>query len=555
MTEYEDNGIEGGTQGERLILSLPDDLSLDVADSNANRRAIMILLRCLRRSDGTPFLTYDQLAAVLGYADRRNVHNYWMDFCASDQDLLAYLTRRKKVDADVVSVCEQLWYEHPLWSVRQMHAEVVARLGEEGMGLSEQNIRTAGGQVNFLKIQRRLKKQVQEGSAHYSEEALVSAMAEFVEAHKAPGAFPIPEALEQSAPGQEGALDPAALEGAVAELEATLFEGDRGAETLQRLWQGRLGQMLLAFVLYYHGISLSTLGSWFGVNKTTVMRWLSPFSRLDWQKVVQAGDQYFSGVMAIDEKWIKIEGVWYSLFAAVDQLSGMPLHVCVLPSNRGAFCQLFLLQLKQLGYRPRGIITDGWDAYEKAIAAVFPTTEHLLCRFHALKAAFRRLKAAGLDFNKRRRWGKKITDLFHTRDKRTVKRRLGRLAQSASGTPVEGVIRRLGAKLPKLLPAVGSTFRPSTANCAEQFFAAFDRFSRSKGPFQSKASAEKHIRLFLLGYVFQVRSKEALEAHQGRCLLQQAGYKVVHIPFFHLLNRPKLRLLQDCIAETFAPAA
>lgn len=555
MTEYEDKGIEALAQAPRLRLCFSDDLYLDVADGSANRRGVMIFLRSLYRADGTPFMTFEQIAGLMGYPDRRNVHNYWMDFCACDQDMLAYLERRKKVDAQVVEACEQIWCAHPLWSVQAVQAEVISSLGEEGKALSEQNIRCAGEEVSFLKIQRSLKKQVQEGSVHYSEAGLLSAMADFVEGHTALSALPVPLALEGTGPLQASCSYDPAVEAAVCSLEETLFEGDSHAAALQGLWQGRLGQMLLAFVLYYHGISLSTLGAWFGVNKTTVMRWLIPFSRLDWQKYVQASGRYFSGVMAVDEKWIQIDGTWHYLFAAVDQLSGMPLHVCLLPSNSGAFCRMFLLQLKALGYRPKAIITDGWDAYAKAIVSVFPGCEHLLCRFHALKAAFRRLKGAGLSFKEQTAWGKKMAELFHTRDKRTVKRRLSKLEQNAQGTPVEGVIGRLLEKLPRLLPAIGSSFRPSTANAAEQFFSAFDRFYRSKGPFQSKESAEKHIGLFLIGYVFQVRSQEAIAAHQGKCPLQQAGYKVAHLPFFHLINRPRLRLLQDGIAKMFAPAA
>jgi transposase-like protein len=80
------------------------------------------------------------------------------------------------------------------------------------------------------------------------------------------------------------------------------------------------------------------------VHKTTVMRWLAPLAQVNWRAVVQQGRRYFSGSVAVDEKWIKITGVWWYLFAAVDHVSGMPLHVALLPANSGAYCQLFLLQ-------------------------------------------------------------------------------------------------------------------------------------------------------------------------------------------------------------------
>jgi hypothetical protein len=84
----------------------------------------------------------------------------------------------------------------------------------------------------------------------------------------------------------------------------------------------------------------------------------------------------------------------------------------------------------------------------------------------------------------------------------------------------------------------------------EHFFATFERCYQRKGPFQSKAAADKHLALFLLGYVFSIRSAEANPKHQDLCPLQRASYRVAQVPLFHLSNRPHLGLLQDRIAQT-----
>jgi hypothetical protein len=131
--------------------------------------------------------------------------------------------------------------------------------------------------------------------------------------------------------------------------------------------------------------------------------------------------------------------------------------------------------------------------------------------------SFAASKRRCLDWSARRSWAGELRHLFHTPDKRTVCRRLEQFRQQATNTPVAGVLARLADKLPQLLPAVGSTFRPATSNAVEHFFAAFERFYRLKGPFQSKGSAEKHLALFLLGYIFSVCSAEAIDEHQGLC--------------------------------------
>ncbi len=549
-------------QSEWMQWKLPGGLWVEMPDTWANRRGLMIVLRCLRTAEGRWLVSFERIAEEMGYTDRRNVHNFWMEFESCGGDLEAFLVRRKKVNAEVVARCEQIWQAHPLWSAGQVYEEYRQRWPEQGAGLSEANISTAAHQISFPKIQSVLRRQLQEGSVSYREEVLFEQLFELarvgaeIQAKTPSSVSSLAAELESVSPqGTAPDLSEVSSPGVVQQIETSLLSGDCSPSTLATLWEGTTGWLMLMFVLYYHGLSLSVLGTLFGVHKTTVMRWLQPLAQINWQGVVQQGKCFFCGTVAIDEKWVQIQGTWWYLFVAVDHLSGFPLHAKLLPSNAGPYCQLFLLQLKALGYHPKVIITDGWEAYVKAIADVFPQTQHLLCRFHALRATFRRLRQQVTNWKERQRWVTSLKRLFHTPSKRTVRRRMDKLQTQAHGTPAEGVIMRLAAKLPKLLPAVGSTFRPSTSNAAERFLGAFDRFYQAKGPFQSRASAEKHLALFLLGYVFETYSAEASATRQGRCPLQLAGYQVGSIPLFHLLNRPNLMPLRRRLIEGYANAA
>jgi hypothetical protein len=55
----------------------------------------------------------------------------------------------------------------------------------------------------------------------------------------------------------------------VAALEDTLLQGDVSPSKLAQLWERTTGVILLAFLLYYHGLSLEVIGRFFGVHKTT----------------------------------------------------------------------------------------------------------------------------------------------------------------------------------------------------------------------------------------------------------------------------------------------
>ncbi len=59
----------------------------------------------------------------------------------------------------------------------------------------------------------------------------------------------------------------------------------------------------------------------------------------------------------------------------------------------------------------------------------------------------------------------------------------------------------------------------------------------------------------MIGYVFHALSSQAKAEKRGLCPLQLAGYQVGHIPFFHMLNRPDVALLQKGMADQYAQVA
>ncbi len=85
MTSIEDSVSTVPRQALPLCIMLPMGLWFELPDTWANRRGAMILLRGLRQRDGRPLVTYEHLAQELGYADRRNVHNFWAEFEAVDR--------------------------------------------------------------------------------------------------------------------------------------------------------------------------------------------------------------------------------------------------------------------------------------------------------------------------------------------------------------------------------------------------------------------------------------------------------------------------------------
>ncbi len=161
----------------------------------------------------------------------------------------------------------------------------------------------------------------------------------------------------------------------------------------------------------------------------------------------------FSGQVAVDEKHIKIDGVTWYLFVAVDCVTRFPLHIAFYPSNKGTYCLLFLLELKRKGYRPYVIVIDGWDANIEAIQTAFPHAKHMLCRFHLMRSVFRRMRQVKFfdaDISKL------LCTLFHSDDPRTVRRRVTALKEALAELKKGWILEGLLAKLEQVLPAVGN---------------------------------------------------------------------------------------------------
>jgi transposase-like protein len=523
------------------------------ADTASNRKAVLVFLREMYDSETEKWVfTEEELAGLVGSANRQAVDGHMKGFRDVEGKFLEFLKHRRKVDDAVVQLVWQVFCSDPYASLSVMVAQANTIYREE-KPLNAANIREALSQIGGYKVWRVMLKGLEKGKAHYKEEYLLERLFSLLEDQAEAvepvsilaGGLDVSQMQGSEAIGEQLA-DRGFLPKSFREQIEPLFSRAGDGRSLQQqvleFWEGPLGVVFLAFVLYSSGLSYATIGGWVGVDASTVCRWLIPVSSWGWLWLQQQRVT-FSGQVAVDEKEIKIKGVTWYLFVAVDCVTRFPLHIDIYPSNNGTYCELFLLEFKLKGYRPYVIVTDGWDAYIDAIKTVFPHAKHLLCRFHLIRSVFRRMrqiKFFDTEINKR------LCKLFHSHDPRTVRRRVAELHARLSKCGKQWVLEGFLSKLEQVMPAVGNPTRwPSTSNAAEWFFGAYDRFYRLKGPFQDETSARKLTGLFVLGSVFRMGL-----AGQA-CPLERTQIDVSMIPFYHLINRPKLSKLQERIAEQY----
>jgi hypothetical protein len=90
---------------------------------------------------------------------------------------------------------------------------------------------------------------------------------------------------------------------------------------------------------------------------------------------------HFSGTLCIDE----IHLGHRTLLLATDPLGDFPVAFALVGANDQDHMLRFLHNLKNWGFAPEVVVTDGSNLYPKLLAEVWPEARHQLCIFHVLK--------------------------------------------------------------------------------------------------------------------------------------------------------------------------
>ena len=500
-------------EDNRFTTEWQGHFGISLPDTPSNRKAILVFLRSLHDRNGKRLFTFQELSVLFDSNNRQASSQHMEDFRDCGGDFLSYLTRKRKVDAVVVEAVRQELIRDPLAKLVELQEQVNSSLGRKD--LTSANIKVALKQISYDQIRNAILNQLSGGKAHYQEEYLLTEMMESGNAVGVRAGIQIPEAESMSV------SDPTSVR--------SLITPDIPTSSVK----DSLRWVVYCMVLYYHGVPLSLLGSWMKVHKTTILRRMIGLSihlfplvyRWIYAKVK-------ANIVYIDEKWLKIQGKWYYWFVVLDSETQLPLLACLLGTKSRWACRWIGVKLKRMGRLPKEVITDGLPGYPIMMKDVLDKARHVLCHFHHQQGVTTWLKKHFQDKDQIAFRKAKMKKVLQTRDKRTVRRRLAKLKESSQELGISDWIHRTEARLPKLLPSVGSKRIPKTTNAIERFFRAFNRFYKTRCGFFSVASARRELILFLLMYVF-VRQPES-----GKAPIESIVPEASRMPLYQMINDP-----------------
>jgi transposase-like protein len=502
-------GVE--VAGPRFRVRTPKFATKWLPDTPSNRHLTVVWLRLLVDEHGKPLFTLQELAAMVGSANRQAASQHLEDFRQCGEDFRAFVLRKRKVDTTVVDAVLAELLQTPLAGPTELVPRVNAQLGRQDLTVA--HIECALEQISCVPVLRTLRRQLEVGHVRYQEAYLLT---EILESLSPPPGTSVHWGLPSADRGMQLA-DPTAL----AALVTPELPLERVTDSLS--W------LTFLMTLFYWNVPLSVLGRWCGVHKTTILRWVLGLALALWPIIYRwIGERVKARMVYVDEKWLKICGRWHYWFVVLDVDTELPVLAALLPSRGQWACRWVDRQLRRLKKVPKVLITDGLQAY----AYLVPGAKHVLCRFHHQQGVTHWLKqhfATGAEINARKPVMKQV---LQTRDKRTVRRRLARLRERAPELGITPWVQGVEEKLPQLICSVGSVRLPATSNAVERFFRAFQRFYRTRGGFHSVLSAKRELLLFWVVYVF------TQHATTGHAPIEVVMPEARSMPLYRLINDP-----------------
>lgn len=486
-------------------------------NTGKNKKAILPVLRGFYAPDTGRFLFTDQaIADALGYKARQNVDNVLAEFRSVGGDMHQYLSpNNAKHDRLCDPIAEQI-LTNPWLGIQQQYLAFLEAHPDDS--LSGTTFRKYARELDVLKLLKRVQQLVSERPACLD-------LTRYVQ-----------EILEME-------VVPRAKQKEIVQLfpEVQPASSGRKLPLTERLSGPKMERKLLITLLYVCTVSQEMLSLLFGISKTSIHRYIYDVcgDDLTWQIVGQI--VRWSGQVSVDEKWIKIDGVWHFVLCAVDAVSGFPLLMEVYPTLDTVSWTIFFKRFRTIYGVPKLIQCDGSQALAAAREAIFPRVRYQLCKFHKLKNLLKRIRQHvrdSKDVIRAVRFAKHIFSNTWVSSRKQAAKRLQELAGQEVSAYVDDHILSCWRQLTMSL----------TTNTSERFNRKIEKCFSGRYGIPTVESAQVLLRglwlkeLLLNGHQHLSQASELASMNVSRiCQEQLDSGKILHV--FHDYEASQLKKL------------
>ncbi len=365
---------------DTIEVSINVPIKFKLPNNAANIKFIIVFLRLLLGKKGVRLCTFQNIADLFGYDDRRNVNNYWREFVNHNFDILAFLSRKVDLVA-YIPLIEDFVARNILLPVAEMHRKFMA---EHSVKMSLVTFQKYLSQTCSLKLLRHTQKLLIQkvcGSG------AVSILRLLADQHNVP------------------VICDGLLEQAEARKVDTITESSLKSSL------SRQNLCLLVHYLVGSGLNLKTIAMLLNLSKATASNLWHEIDNLP--SLILNSIAKWSGKISIDEKYIKINGVPHYVITIMDFVTKLPLYLNIYPNTTRESYEECFRTFKQI-YKGKLtlIVSDGSYALKAARLAVFPNVPHQLCKFHKMKNLLSKISRCHLPESEKHKLKDKVLKVF-----------------------------------------------------------------------------------------------------------------------------------------------
>jgi hypothetical protein len=467
---------------------------------------VLILAKLLKHREGVRRgLTFQNLSESFGHKDRQWSHNYYREFESCGGDMLSFLRRENKLEDLAFDLIEKQILKSPLLPLPQHYAIFIDTHPE--ICLSKPTFRSYVRRIDSSKVLARVRGLLTTGEVDPDSRAYIKELLETLEIN----------------PNQKKEII-----SLFPEVETEIETGpvDFSLPKIQKY--------LLAALLYGCGVSLEVLGLLYGVSKGSVHNWIYNLCRVGLENEIICAIKYWSGRISVDEKWVKIKGIWHYVLSAVDAVSGFPLLMRLHGNIDTVSWEVFFREFKTLYGTPKLIQSDGSRSLIGGKEKVYPGVRHQLCKFHKLRNLYRVIYGRVGDRGVLRRCVRLARHIFsnqYVSSRKSAARRLQNVGGKEVSEYIEEHILMCWRKLSGSL----------TANASERFNRKIEKIVSVRYGIKSEESAQVMIRALWLKELMVNGRKHLSKTHpisrveMSRICQNQVDFKRI-LQFFNSSN-------------------
>ncbi len=403
MVEKQKDSLSVEKNDNRLFINISCPVQFNLRDTPNNRKVLYVLLRLFKTENCRHLITFQAISALFGLKTRQDSNNYYREFQACDEDLLSFLKRKKKLEG-ALPLIEELVLKMPLLSISEQYKIFSEDHPEYKM--SQTSFQKYYTQIDSMKLKKRYDELITDQECRPDKERFLKEMLAERETSK--------QTRKQ-------------IISIFPELEESKAETRKNVSFFQNMKAS--GKYFLIMFLIASNCSFEVLSILFGVSKATIHNWFYQISFL--KRLIFDSIKWWSGIISVDEKWIKINGKWYYLLSIVDNVTGFPLYFALVSNLNAESWEIFFHRFYKLYGIPKLIISDGSKALAKGRIAVFPIVPTQLCKFHKLKNLNKRIYLYARNYETRSRMLKLAENIFKNTSYYGRKRAARRLIEIA----------------------------------------------------------------------------------------------------------------------------